>query len=172
MKTTYMIHKMKRHLSLLLAALAMLLPASCDKDIHESEYPLADGQGALIVGLESEAEVTDLTVCILGEGGIAPLYKVFDDPRTLASEYLPVNAGSYTVIIIANADGASLPQETTVADLTEWLKAHAADFPYMLTASEQVEVASGDIERLHLVDGRHEWHPPLHGAPRAHCAWA
>ena len=151
MKTTYMIHKMKRHLSLLLAALAMLLPASCDKDIHESEYPLADGQGALIVGLESEAEVTDLTVCIFGEGGSAPLYKVYDDPRTLASEYLPVNAGSYTVIIIANADGASLPQETTVADLTEWLKAHAADFPYMLTASEQVEVASGDIERLHLV---------------------
>ena len=33
----------------------------------------------------------------------------------------------------------------------EWLKAHAADFPYMLTASEQVEMTSGNIERLHLV---------------------
>ena len=151
MKTTYMIHKMKRHLSLLLAAALMfLLPTSCDKDIHENEYPLADGQGALIVGLESEAEVTDLTVCILGEGDIVPLYKVFDDPRTLASEYLPVNAGSYTVIIIANADGASLPQETTVADLTEWLKAHAGDYPKLLTASAQIEVIPGDIHRLTL----------------------
>ena len=151
MKTTYMIHKMKRHLSLLLAAALMfLLPTSCDKDIHENEYPLADGQGALIVGLESEAEVTDLTVCIFGEGGIAPLYKVYDDPRTLASEYLPVNAGSYTVIIIANADGASLPQETTVADLTEWLKAHAGDYPGLLTASAQIEVIPGDIHRLTL----------------------
>lgn len=151
MKTTYMIHKMKRHLSLLLAAALMfLLPTSCDKDIHENEYPLADGQGALILGLESEAEVTDLTVCILGEGGIAPLYKVYDDPRTLASEYLTVNAGSYTVIIIANADGASLPQETTIADLTEWLKAHAGDYPGLLTASVQTEVIPGDIHRLTL----------------------
>ena len=44
-----------------------------------------------------------------------------------------------------------MPEDTTIPDLVEWLKAHAADFPYMLTASEQVEVASGDIERLHLV---------------------
>ena len=156
MKTTYMIHKMKRHLSLLLAALAMLLPASCDKDIHESEYPLADGQGALIVGLESEAEVTDLTLYLFGSDGTAVLCETYDNPRSLASGHIPVPAGSYTLVIVANGDPADtkvepLPEETTIPDLVEWLKAHAADFPYMLTASEQVEVASGDIERLHLV---------------------
>lgn len=66
MKTTYMRYMMKCKLSLLLAAvLTMLLPVSCDKDIHENEYPLSDGQGALIIGLESEAEVADLTLYLL-----------------------------------------------------------------------------------------------------------
>ena len=60
MKTTYMRYMVKCKLSLLLAALAMLLPTSCDKDIHKNEYPFADGQCALIIGLESQAEVTDL----------------------------------------------------------------------------------------------------------------
>ena len=88
--------------------------------------------------------------------GTAVLCETYDDPRELASEYIPVGAGSYTLVIVANGDPADtkvepLPEETTVPDLVEWLKVHAADFPYMLTASEQVEVASGDIERLHLV---------------------
>ena len=156
MKTTDMRYMMKCKLSLLLAALMLLLPTSCDKDIHENEYPLADGQGALIVGLESEAEVTDLTLYLFGSDGTADLCKTYDDPSGLASEYIPVPAGSYTLVIVANGDPADtkvepLPEETTIPDLVEWLKAHAADFPYMLTASEQIEVTSGDIERLHLV---------------------
>ena len=147
---------MKCKLSLLLAALMLLLPTSCDKDIHENEYPLADGQGALIIGLESQAEVTDLTLYLFGSDGTAVLCETYDNPRELASAHIPVPAGSYTLVIVANGDPADtkvepLPEETTIPDLVEWLKAHAADFPQMLTASEQVEVASGDIERLHLV---------------------
>ena len=156
MKTTYMRYMVKCKLSLLLAALAMLLPTSCDKDIHKNEYPFADGQGALIIGLESQAEVTDLTLYLFGSDGTAVLCETYDNPRELASGHIPVPAGSYTLVIVANGDPADtkvepLPEDTTVPDLVEWLKAHAADFPYMLTASEQVEVASGDIERLHLV---------------------
>ena len=156
MKTTYMRYMVKCKLSLLLAALAMLLPTSCDKDIHENEYPLADGQGALIIGLESQAEVTDLTLCLFGSDGTAVLCETYDNPSELASGHIPVPAGSYTLVIVAGGNPADtkvkpLPKETTIPDLVEWLKAHAADFPYMLTASEQVEVASGDIERLHLV---------------------
>ena len=156
MNTTDMRYMMKYRLSLLLAALAMLLPVSCDKDIHENEYPLADGQGALIIGLESQAEVTDLTLYLFGSDGTAVLCETYDNPRELASGHIPVPAGSYTLVIVANGDPADtkvepLPEETTIPDLVEWLKAHAADFPYMLTASEQVEVTSGDIERLHLV---------------------
>ena len=156
MKTTYIRYMMKCKLSLLLAALMLLLPTSCDKDIHENEYPLADGQGALIIGLESQAEVTDLTLYLFGSDGTAVLCETYDNPRELASAHIPVPAGSYTLVIVANGDPADtkvepLPEETTIPDLVEWLKAHAADFPQMLTASEQVEVASGDIERLHLV---------------------
>ena len=156
MNTTDMRYMMKCKLSLLLAALAMLLPVSCDKDIHENEYQLADGQGALIIGLESRAEVTDLTLYLFGSDGTAVLCETYDNPRELASGHIPIPAGSYTLVIVANGDPADtkvepLPEETTIPDLVEWLKAHAADFPYMLTASEQVEVASGDIERLHLV---------------------
>ena len=156
MKTTYMRYMMKCKLSLLLAALMLLLPTSCDKDIHENEYPLADGQGALIIGLESQAEVTDLTLYLFGSDGTAVLCETYDNPRELASGHIPVPAGSYTLVIVANGAPADtkaepLPEETTIPDLVEWLKAHAADFPYMLTASEQVEMTSGNIERLHLV---------------------
>ena len=139
----------------LCVALAVCLTA-CDDDAHEGEYPLPEGQGAMIIGLESQAEVTDLTLYLFGSDGTAVLCETYDDPRELASEYIPVGAGSYTIVVVANGDPADtkvepLPEETTIPDLLEWLKAHAADFPYMLTASEQVEVASGDIERLHLV---------------------
>ncbi len=129
---------------------------ACDGDAHEGEYSLPEGQGAMIIGLESNAEVTDLTLYLFGSDGTAVLCETYDNPRGLASGYIPVPAGSYTLVIVANGDPADtkvepLPEETTIPDLVEWLKAHAADFPYMLTASEQVEVASGDIERLHLV---------------------
>ena len=151
MNTTDRKHTAQRPLPLLLAAALMcLLAVSCDKNIHDGEYPLPDGQGALVIGLESRAEVTSLTVCIFGEGGAAPLYKVYDDPRALASEYIPVDAGSYTLIIAANAAGTALPQEATVADLAEWLKAHAGDYPALQTASAQMEVTPGGIHRLAL----------------------
>ena len=139
----------------LCVALAVCLTA-CDDDAHEGEYPLSEGQGAMIIGLESQAEVTDLTLYLFDSDGTAVLCETYDDPRELASEYIPVGAGSYTIVVVANGDPADtkvepLPEETTIPDLLEWLKAHAADFPYMLTASEQVEVTSGGIERLHLV---------------------
>lgn len=139
----------------LCVALGVCLTA-CDDDAHEGEYPLPEGQGAMSIGLESNAEVTDLTLYLFGSDGTAVLCETYDNPRELASGYIPVPAGSYTLVIVANGDPADtkvepLPEQTTIPDLVEWLKAHAADFPYMLTASEQVEVASGDIERLHLV---------------------
>ena len=52
--------------------------------------------------------------------------------------------------VVTNVGNDALPQETTVADLTEWLKAHAGDYPGLLTASAQIEVIPGDIHRLTL----------------------
>ena len=131
--------------------LFILLLASCDKEEHKEEYPLAVGQGALVIGWESEKEVNCLAVYLFDSSGFAVLYnKVYDNPHELASEYIPVDAGSYTLIMVANADNTALPQEMTVPDLVEWMKAYDDDFSYMLTASEQVEVGEGDIHRLTL----------------------
>ena len=131
--------------------LFILLLVSCNKDEHKEEYPLADGQGALVIGWESEKEVNCLAVYLFDSSGFAVLYnKVYDNPHELASEYIPVDAGSYTLIMVANADNTALPQEMTVPDLVEWLKAHAGDYPGLLTASAQIEVIPGDIHRLTL----------------------
>ena len=138
-------------LTALVALLAALFTA-CGKDAHENEYPLPEGQGALIVGLEEPGGtmVGDLTLYLFGSDGTTALRKSYDSPRTLADEYIPVDVGSYTLAVVANVENDALPQETTVADLTEWLKAHAGDYPGLLTASAQTEVIPGDIHRLTL----------------------
>ncbi len=131
--------------------LFILLLASCDKEEHKEEYPLPDGQGALVIGWESETEVNSLAVYLFDSSGITVLYnKVYDNPHEVTSEYIPMAGGDYTLLMVANADSTALPQETTVADLTEWLKAHAGDYPGLLTASAQIEVIPGDIHRLTL----------------------
>ena len=146
---------MKKYLVLLAKAVfllsSILLLASCDKEEHKEEYPLPDGQGALVIGWESETEVNSLAVYLFDGSGITVLYnKVYDNPHEVTSEYIPMAGGDYTLLMVANADSTSLPQETTIADLTEWLKAHAGDYPKLLTASAQIEVIPGDIHRLTL----------------------
>ena len=133
--------------------LFILLLASCDKEEHKKEYPLPDGQGALVIGWESETEVNSLAVYLFDSSGITVLYnKVYDNPHEVTSEYIPMAGGDYALLMVANADSTSLPQETTIADLTEWLKAHADDYPGLLTASAQIGVIPGDIHRLALPD--------------------
>ncbi|MCD7851498.1 MAG: FimB/Mfa2 family fimbrial subunit [Parabacteroides sp.] len=51
---------------------------------------------------------------------------------------------------MANADADALPQQTTPADLAQWLKDHADSFPDLLTASAQTEIGTGEINRLLL----------------------
>ena len=123
---------------------------ACDKDVHEGEYPLGDGEGAFVVGLQSDSEVSSLTLYLFGSNGTVALRRDYTDPRTLASEYIPVNAGTYTVVAIANVAATDLPQQTTAADLTEWLKENASAYPFMLTASSQEEVADGEVKRILL----------------------
>lgn len=142
------------NIHVLLCALLLALPfSSCDKDSHEDEYPLPDGQGALVVGLQTATpgtEVGELTLWFFDSDGNLSLRRDYDDPRALASQYLAVAAGSYTIAVAANADAATLSQQTTPADLAQWLKDHADSFPDLLTASAQTEVGTGEINRLLL----------------------
>ena len=47
---------------IMMPLLFILLLASCDKEEHKEEYPLPDGQGALVIDWESETEVNSLAV--------------------------------------------------------------------------------------------------------------
>lgn len=142
------------NIHVLLCALLLALPfSSCDKDAHEDEYPLPDGQGALVVGLQTATpgtEVGELTLWFFDSDGNLSLRRDYDDPRALASQYLAVAAGSYTIAVAANADADALSQQTTPADLAQWLKDHADSFPDLLTASAQTEIGTGQINRLLL----------------------
>ncbi len=123
---------------------------ACDKDAHEGEYPLGSGEGAFIVGLQSETEPEDLSLYFFGEDGSVALRRDYADPRTLASEYIPVPAGAYTLVVVANVAADDLPEQTTVADLADRLRENAADYPNLLTAASQESVAEGEVKRLLL----------------------
>lgn len=138
------------YLYIIMCTLSAIAFTACDKDAHDDEYPLGDGQGAFIVGLVSEQPVSNLNVFLFGSKGSTVVRKDYADPRALASEYLPVAADSYTLVVVANVTDNDLPAQTTVADLTDWLDEHAADWPDMLTASIQTSVAAGEVKRLVL----------------------
>lgn len=138
------------YLYIIMCTLSAIAFTACDKDAHDDEYPLGDGQGAFIVGLVSEQPVSNLNVFLFGSEGSTVVRKDYADPRALASEYLPVAADSYTLVVVANVTDNDLPAQTTVADLTDWLDEHAADRPDMLTASIQTSVAAGEVKRLVL----------------------
>lgn len=123
---------------------------ACDKDAHEGEYPLGSGEGAFIVGLQSETEPDGLSLYFFGEDGSVALRRDYADPRTLASEYIPVPAGAYTLVVVANVAADDLPEQTTVADLADRLRENAADYPDLLTAASQESVAEGEVKRLLL----------------------
>lgn len=123
---------------------------ACDKDAHEGEYPLGSGEGAFIVGLQSDAETEELSLYFFGEDGTVALRRDYADPRTFASEHIPVPSGAYTLVVVANVAADDLPGQTTVADLADRLRENAADYPDLLTAASQESVAEGEVKRLLL----------------------
>ena len=123
---------------------------ACDKDVHENEYPLGDGEGAFIVGLQSDKEVYNINLFIFGEDGTTVQRNDYTDPRVFASEHFTVRAETYTVVVVANVAADDLPEQTTVPDLAEWLRENAADYPNLLTAASQESVTEGEVKRLLL----------------------
>lgn len=142
--------KKTRFFAAAISALLAVAFTACDKGVHEDEYPLGDGQAAFVVGLISDQPVDCLHLYLFGEEGSTALRKEYADPRELASEYLPVAADSYTLVAVANVTDANLPENTTAADLSEWLEEHEVDNPDLRTASAQATVAAGEVKRLLL----------------------
>ena len=113
--------------------LFILLLVSCDKEEHKEECPLPDGQGALLIELNGSSPVNGIALYLFGNDGTTDLYKAYGDSQELASEYIPVNAGNYTLLLVAGADSTALPQETTAPDLAEWLKENGGAYPNLLS---------------------------------------
>lgn len=139
-----------KYLYTIMCALLAVAFTACDKDAHENEYPLGSGEGAFIAGLQSEKTVENLAVYLFGSEGAAVRRYDYTDPHTPASECLPVKAGAYTVLVVANVPATDLPQQTTVADLAEWLDENSGSYPGLLTASAQESVTAGEVKRLLL----------------------
>lgn len=142
--------KTPRFLYIIMCTLLAVAFTACEKDAHDNEYPLGDGQGAFIVGLVSDRAVGSLNLFLFGDEGTAVVRKDYADPRALASEYLPVAADSYTLVVVANVTDDNLPENTTVADLAEWLEEHKSAYPDLRTASAQATVSAGEVKRLLL----------------------
>lgn len=137
----------------LLTCLLLLFLASCGNGAHDGEYPLTDGQGALIVGLQTvprEMEISHLALYLFGEDGSVALFGEYTDPRVPASQYFSVAAGTYTLVVLANVDPSVLPGQTTLADLAQWLKEQSAQYPDLLTASTQTDIPADEVTRLLL----------------------
>ena len=134
----------------ILCILLAVLFTACDKDVHDNEYLLGSGEGAFVVGLHTDRQVSNLNIFIFDCDGNTLLHNDYTDPRELASDYLPVKTGTYSIVAIANCTAENMPVNTTVPDLAEWLKAHVADYPDMLTSLTQESVADGEVKRLRL----------------------
>lgn len=130
-------------------ALLAIAFTACQDDTPE-EYPLPDGQGALLIELNGSSPVNGIALYLFGNDGTTDLYKAYGDSQELASEYIPVNAGNYTLLLVAGADSTALPQETTAPDLAEWLKENGGAYPNLLTASTPTEVKAGEVNLLFL----------------------
>lgn len=140
---------------------------ACDKDVHDGEYfpgvgyEQQDKHNALVVGLQSETRPEYLSLYIFDSDGNNALYRSYTDPRILASEYFPLEAGSYTVMVVANVPEEELPkpqisdrtsdisEAITPSSLVEWLNENGNAYPGLLTTSEQIELKG--ITRMLLV---------------------
>ena len=119
---------------------------ACSSD----DVSLPEGKGAVRVTVRSETAVSSLTLYLFGSDDQMVLRHDYANPRTPDTERLPIAAGTCTVVVVANVATNALPQQTTVADLAEWLKKNAATYSSMLTASAQDEVRAGKVTRLTL----------------------
>lgn len=142
--------KTTRFLYIIMCTLLAVAFTACEKDAHDNEYPLGNGEGAFIVGLVSDQTIGNLNLFLFGNEGTTVVRKDYADPRALASEYLPVAADSYTLVVVANVTDDNLPESTTVADLAGWLEEHQSACPDLRTASAQATVAAGEVTRLLL----------------------
>ena len=140
---------------MLCGLLACTAFTACDGDVHRDEYfpgTWQESRDALVVGLRSETRPEHLSLHVFDSDGRLALRRGYTDPRALGSDYFPLEAGSYTVMVVAGVPEGDLPEAATPPSLAVWLDGNRDAYPGLLTASRQAEVEG--VTRVLLVLGK------------------
>jgi len=149
----------------LLVQMAVVLPglAACDRDSHE--FPLPDGNGGLVVGLETEDGVTahDVHFFVFDARDRLVHHEYFSRPEEAALHISYLVPGMYTVVAVLNTGADFMPPSTragkatptmrtetslpdiTLSEFTAWLKGTTDDYSELLTGMGQTEVRDGEV---------------------------
>lgn len=129
------------------AIMTLAVFSACDEDSHTHE-----DNGGVIIDIDCP-EVTVETAHLYiynADGDFVSTYD-YSDIRDINSYIHSLYTGSYTLVVIANAEAesrASVPDKTEYATLTalrEWLEAASSDNPNLLSGITNVDVTDSGI---------------------------
>ena len=150
------------HTTLLLPILlAIVWLASCDRNVHEDEFPLPEGTGGLVVGLQTEGDLPaqDVHFFVFNIAGELAHHEYFDDPRTAALHVTSLPPSSYTAVAVLNVGADFMPPSSraesslpsiTLPEFVKWLKTISSQYPDLLTGIGNVKVERGEAARITL----------------------
>lgn len=146
-------------LYLLISILAMLFTA-CEKDAHEGEIIIPEGNGGLAVGLQAEGTavpVKSIHLFLFGADDHLAAHQYFADPREMALQTVNLPTANYTLVAVANAPEGFMPPATrpalpdvTLPDFIERLAAQAQQQPDLLTGMMEAQLEEGKLTRVTL----------------------
>lgn len=136
-----------------------LLPTACDRNAHEGEFPLPEGEGGVVVGLQTEGgadlPTDNIHLFFFDADDRLAEHKYYDGPEEMVLDVIHLAAGSYTVVAVVNTGADFMPPSTRadlpsimLSDFVEWLNTVVSDYPDLLTGIVHVETETGDIERI------------------------
>lgn len=143
-------------------AVVLFVLTACDRNAHEDEYPLPDGHGGLIVGLQTEDNLTASNVHFFLFDVTEQMvhHEYFDDPRKAALHISYLKEGAYTAIAVLNVGADFMPPSTrtesnipaiTLPEFADWLKGIAGQYPHLLTGIAGVEVGLGEVVHINIL---------------------
>lgn len=138
---------------------AIVLLAACDHDAPEEESPLPEGKGELIVGLQTDGDLSaqDAHFFVFNTTGELVHHEYFDNPDMAALHVSYLVPGTYTAVAVLNAGADFMPPsgraESSLPDVTlpafsEWLKTISSKYPGLQTGMGSVEVEQGEVARI------------------------
>lgn len=143
-------------------AVVLLAVTACDRNAHEDEYPLPDGRGGLIVGLQTEDNVTasDVYFFLFDVTEQLVHHEYFDDPYKAALHVSYLKEGAYTAVAVLNVGADFMPPSTrtesdipaiTLPEFADWLKGIAGQYPHLLTGIAGIEVEQGEVVHIDIL---------------------